>query len=188
MSLEELFKSFLNEGLSRLNLHISPLAQNYIGSLLIFYIQSDSLFEIDQSSGKKVIKPLAEIYLKAQEAPLNEKLLLLRQIGDRTLYLGGFFRESLNRKIANLNYFLNMGQGAYESLAEHHLQDETFRELSHHFTDIIDALSYISNKHCVRTDIDLMEICKKYLRTGSKVAACQLEDYGFLVQKNHEAH
>ena len=188
MTVEEIFKSIIIESLDRMRIEVSWSVQNYLGNLLHSYIQSDHLFETDTDSGKKNLMPLAQIYLKAQKVSLSERLFLLKQIGDRSLYLGGFFRESLNKKLINPNYYFHIGQGAYDSLAEHHPEEEIFRDLSYHFVELMDALSYIACKHSIRTEEDLMGVCVKYLKTGSKIAGCQLEDYGFSVEKNKNPH
>ena len=188
MTVEEIFKSIVIESLNRMNIEVSLSVQNYLGNLLHSYIQSDHLFETNTDSGKKNLTPLAHIYLKAQKVQLSERLFLLKQIGDRSLYLGGFFRESLNKQLISPNYYFHIGQGAYDSLAEHHPEEEIFRELSYHFVDLMDVLSYIACKHSIRTDEDLMQVCVKYLKTGSKIAGCQLEDCGFSVDKNNKPH
>ncbi len=188
MTVEAIFKSIVLEGLNRVRIEVSLPVQNYLGNLLYSYIQSDHLFETDKDSGRKNLTPLAQIYLKAQKVPLSEKLFLLKQVGDRSLYLGGFFRESLNKQLISPNYYFHIGQGAYDSLADHHPEEETFRELSYHFSALMDVLSYIACKHSIRTDEDLMKICVKYLKTGSKIAGFQLEDHGFSVEKEDQSH
>jgi len=188
MTLKKIFKSIVIEGLDRMRIEVSPPVQNYLGNLLHSYIQSDQLFDTDIDSGKKNLTPLAQIYLKAQKVSLSERLFLLKQVGDRSLYLGGFFRESLNKQLISLSYYFHIGQGAYDSLADHHPEEEIFRELSYHFTDLMDVLSYIASKHSIQTDEDLMKVCVKYLKTGSKIAGYQLEDHGFSVEKNNKPH
>lgn len=188
MTVEEIFKSIVAESLNRMHIEVSLPVQNYIGNLLHSHIQSDYLFETDTDSGKKNLTPLAQIYLKAQKVSLSERLFLLKQVGDKSLYLGGFFRESLNKQLISPNYYFHIGQGAYDSLADHHPEEDIFRELSYHFIDLMDALSYIACKHSIRTDEDLMKVCVKYLQTGSKVAGFQLEDHGFSMGKNNKTH
>jgi len=188
MTVEEIFKSIVVEGLDRMRIEVSLPVQNYLGNLLNSYIQSDQLFETDSDSGKKNLIPLAQTYLKAQKVSLSEKLFLLKQVGDKSLYLGGFFRESLNKQLINPNYYFHIGQGAYDSLADHYPEEEIFRELSYHFIDLMDVLSYIACKHSIRTEEDLMKVCVKYLQTGSKIAGYQLEDHGFSVEKNNKPH
>ena len=188
MTVEEIFKSIVTEGLDRMRIKVSLPVQNYLGNLLHSYIPSDQLFETNTDSGRKNLTPLAQIYLKAQKVSLSEKLFLLKQVGDRSLYLGGFFRESLNKQLISPNYYFHIGQGAYDSLADHYPEEETFRELSYHFVDLMDVLSYIACKHSIRTDEDLMKACVKYLKTGSKIAGYQLEDHGFSMEKNNKPH
>ena len=180
MMIQEEFKSLLNESLSRMSLQVSLSVRDYLERLLLFYVKSENLFEVNSKSDKKVLKPLAESYLKIQNAPLQERLFFLQRIGDQSLYLGGFFKGAFQKKIVNLDYYINLGQEAYEYLAEHH-QEDTFKELSHSFEDILDVLFYMSSKHSIRTHEDLMNVCTDYLETECKALAAQLEDYGFNV-------
>ena len=180
MMIQEQFKSLLNESLSRMSLQVSLSVQEYLEKLLIFYVDSEHLFEVHSQSGKRTLKPLAEIYLKAQNAPLSERLFCLKRIGDQSLYLRGFFKKALQKKIVNLDYYINIGQGAYDCLAQYH-REETFKELSHSFEDIVDVLSYMSSRHSIRNHEDLMSVCAEYLRTECKVLAVQLEDHGLNV-------
>ncbi len=186
MLIQKHFKSLLNESLNRMSLQVSLSVREYLEKLLVFYLKSDHLFEVDSESGKKTLKPFAEIYLKAQNAPLSERLFFLKQIGDRSLYLGGFFKRALQKKIVSLDYYINIGQGAYDYLAEYH-QGETFKELSYSFEDILNTLSYMSSRHSIRSHEDLMNICSEYLRTECKALAIQLEDHGFHISSNHKS-
>lgn len=187
-SIPYLFKSLLNDGLKRVSLRVSLPVQAYIRDLLIAYIPADRLFDIDIHSGKRKLVSLAEIYLKAQNASFSEKLVLLRQVGDRSLYLGGFFKGALDKSLVNVNYYINIGQKAYDHLADYHPQEGVFRELSSSFLDLADVLSYIYQKNSVRTDKDLLQICKNYLKTGSKAAQYQLEDHGFSLDTDEYSH
>ena len=183
-----LFKELLDDGLKRICVNISLPAQAYIRDLLIDFIPSNRLFDPDEESGKKKLNTLAENYLKAQEVSLNERLFLLRKVGDQSLYLGGFFKEVLNKRLVSLDYCMSMGQRAYESLAvHHHGQQEIFEELSFCFSDVVDVLEYISQKNSIQNYKDLLKVFKNYLKTRSPVLKCQLEDYGVNLQdlNNH---
>ena len=161
-------------------MRVSLPVQAYVGDLLVFYIHSDHLFDLDEDSGRRNIKTLSEFYFKAQKASsFAEKRNILKQIGDRSLYLGGVFRESLNKKLVNLGYYLDMGQKAYESLAEHPPQEEIFSELSYSLSDLMDVLSYIFSKKSIKTNKDLLKICNSYCRAKeTKALAYHLEDHG----------
>ena len=187
MLVQEHFKTLLQESLSRMSLRVSPALSQYLEKLLIFYLRSEHLFEEDPKSGKKSLTPLAELYLKAQNSPLAEKLFFLQQVGDRSLYLGSFFKRALQKKIVGLDYYIHLGQGAYGCLANYH-QEETFEELAYLFEDILDALFYMSFKHSPQTNEDLMNICSEYLRTECRSLAIQLEDHGFNISLNDKTN
>ena len=183
-----MFHSLLNEGLRRMSLHLSLPAKAYLGELLAFYIPSERLFEIDAESGRRTLKTLSEFYFKSKSASYKEKISLLKEIGDRSLYLGGFFRESLNRKLINLNYYVNMGQSAYENLAEYHPHEEVFGELSYYFLELLDVLSYIAQNKTLKNNESLVAVCDKYMKTGSKALNYQLEDHGLTLSRKTKHH
>lgn len=176
-----LFRSLLDDSLKRLRLEISLPVQSYIGELFFLYIKSDHIFEINQKSGRRTLKTFAETYFKANQSSLQTRNYLLKQIADRSLYLGGFFRESLNQKSINLDYYLDIGQSAYEGLAESHPLSDIYQELSDRFIDLTDVMSYIATKATIKSNKDLLKLYNQYLSTGSKVVACQLEDHGVCI-------
>ena len=183
-----LFNSLLDEGLKRICVELSLSAQAYVRDLLIYFISSDNLFEPHKDSGQRNLKTLAETYLKAQEVSENERICLLRKVGDQSLYFGGFFKKALSRRLVNIDYYLSMGQSAYESLATHsHTQREVFEELSFCFSDMVNVLEYISQKNSIQSHKDLLYLFKNYLETGSTASKCQLEDHGIYLQEmNHK--
>src|SRR5262249_25898208 len=46
-----------------------------------------------------------------------ERVRNLKQVGDTSLYVAGFFAESLNRSLVDVDYYVGIGQTAYSQLA-----------------------------------------------------------------------
>lgn len=183
-----LFTSLIDDGLKRLDVTLSQPTQSYLSEMLFLYIKSDRLFENDPVSGKNTLKTIAEMYLESQQSSLKTQTFLLKKIADQSLYLGGFFREFLERKSVGLDYYLELGQCAYGHLAYDHPLSDIFYELSLQFINLTDAMSYIASRGSIRTDEDLVHLCKKYLSTGSKSIACQLEDHNVLSPVKQSYH
>ncbi len=69
---------------------------------------------------------------------------LLRRVGDHCLIISGLFPERALRKNVSLNYFIGMGQQAYDALAiapaRYAFDAELFKNLSTHFVGLMDVL------------------------------------------------
>ena len=90
------FNTLVNEYLHKTGVNVSDSVKNYLSELLQFYIFSDHLFSVDPS-GRKQVKTLAELYLNSHYSNISLKSNL-KKIGDTSLYISGFFRESLRKK------------------------------------------------------------------------------------------
>ena len=173
----DFFKVLVLEGLNQSGVQVSSLVKDYLIKLLQFYIFSDHLFSEISSSGKKRVKTLAEMYLNSCASTVNMKNSL-KELGDTSLYISGFFRESLKKKLISVNYYIEMGQQAYETLADLHSQ-ELFKEMSARFKDLTFVLFYIQ-KH-QSSEPYVMSLMDRYLDTGCYKSAEALNKEGINV-------
>jgi hypothetical protein len=152
--------------------------------MLSFYVDARNLHEPEfDEAGKKNPQTLAELWLTAQTSdPVTQKELL-KKLGDRTLYISGFFAESLNRSLVDVDYYCSMGSGAYYSLVS--LADastrDTFSEMAERFLDLVEVFNVISHETFVGTNQGILRLYETYLRTGSALAKERLEGVGVLV-------
>jgi hypothetical protein len=72
---------------------------------------------------------------------------MLRRLGDIALFIAGMFSPSLKRKVVGVDYYINMGGGAYDwlsdslaSTGDRSLDWKTFRELAENFQDMVFVL------------------------------------------------
>ena len=54
----------------------------------------------------------------AQNSEPIVRFELLKKLGDRSLYISGFFADSLQRKVVDVDYYAEMGGVAYGALAD----------------------------------------------------------------------
>ena len=173
---EAFFVEQVDGALKRVGFTPSPRSRTYLLDLLQYYMLTSNLFEPQTDT-------LAEVFLKAQSAPSPIKQELLKKLGDRSLYISGFFGDSLARKVVDIDYYVGMGGAAYGTLATAAADDQqgrVYAEFSAHFTEFVDVLTCISQETLIQTNNDLLKLYDRYLATGSKLAEEQLVEKGLL--------
>ncbi|MFH1263322.1 MAG: hypothetical protein V1495_07780 [Pseudomonadota bacterium] len=118
-------------------------------------------------------EPLALTYGRAMGTPsIGERFTLMKQVGDRSLYVSGFFGDALSRMAVDVDYFIAMGVLAYDfvsSLAEEKKPDrgvaEMFEELSGKFAKLVDLFAEISASSGLTSDADLLRVYERWLAT-----------------------
>lgn len=174
LNAQDYFRTLVTEGCEKKKLALEPYLQSYVVHVLQDYVDASKL---EQS------ETLAEVYLKAQVESEPVKSRLLKSLGERALYISGFFGESLSRKIVDIDYYIQMGASAY-SLLSHARNENTHHQLyktvSNRFLDLVELLNYISEKSYVHSDTNIMRLYEKYLLTGSNSAREKLLEMGIL--------
>ncbi len=184
ISPKEFFAEMVDQGLSKRKIKTHPSAKSYLVQILEHYLDARNLFEteVSETNGRKY-DTLAEQFLLANQSPANEKLGMLKKLGDKSLYISGFFGDSLSRKVVDIDYYANMGGAAYASLADC-VQEDTaaavYRIFSVQFLDFVEVLTYISNASMIQTDQSILRLYDRYLRTGSISAQEKLAEMGIL--------
>jgi hypothetical protein len=114
-------------------------------------------------------EPLGIRFAKALQAGGTLQRDGLREVGDRSLFISGFFSDSLNRSLVDVDYYITLGERAYGSLARQ--SDDTFAdvfdELSEKFSGFVDVLSEVSERTALASNADLLRLYEKWLRTRS---------------------
>src|SRR5262245_18839616 len=63
-------------------------------------------------------EPLGIKMAQAKLAAPEERVRHLREVGDTSLYVSGFFADSLSRKLVDVEYYIQLGGTAYGELAQ----------------------------------------------------------------------
>jgi len=169
----QFFVDRIDQALVRLKFQPLPLSRHYLVDILEHFMFTENL------EGSM----LAEMYLRAQNSPPPVRTDLLKKLGDSSLYISGFFGDSLSRKIVDIDYYVNMGGTAYGALSTSATDEnlsQVYGEFSARFGEFVDVLTYISQEALVQSNGDLLRLYDRYMATGSRLAEDQLKEKGLL--------
>jgi hypothetical protein len=192
VSSKDYFGEVLDDAFYARKIKTESNVKGYLINVLEFYLDAQNLFEKDQfdESGKRKPNTLAELYLTAANADLRQKIELLKKLGDKSLYISGFFGDSLQRKIVDVDYYVNMGGSAYSTLSKTVDKNDpmrnVFETISKRFMDFVEALTYISQNSMVSNNQSLLRLYDRYLQTGSTLAKEKLLEMGIVTIPNDQ--
>jgi hypothetical protein len=178
----EYFQGAVAGAVASLQLQVSEHAQVYLVQLLGHYINTENFYPTD-SEGKPAETLTAQLAVALEEESAELKAKRLRQLGDFSLYIAGFFTDSLSRKLVDVDYYIGMGGAAYENAAqleEKKSKAQLFLELGRKFPDFVDILAQISEETGFNpaSHKDLLRVYDLWLKTGSERLAKQLARAG----------
>jgi hypothetical protein len=169
---EEVDRAFRDEGLSP-----GTMVEHYIVKLLASY----AAHRIEET-------PLALRMMAANEAPLPERRRQLRDIGDTSLYLSGFWSEHLAGGPVDVDYYIGMGGSAYGELARGGAGwtgdpfSDVFSELAANFVRFVGALALVSRRMAVQaSNQDVVRLYRLWRETKSRSAAARLAALGVVI-------
>ncbi len=182
ISPEEHFSEVVKEACAQRHVKTQPDIEAYLVQLLKFYLDSRNLHGplLDDRS-ERPPETFAEMYLQAINSETMKKKELMRTLADRALYLTGFFSDSFQSKIVDLDYYVEIGSAAYSNLYAWSKQDTlsaVYSTFSKRFHEYVEVLNYISEKSLVQSDQNVLRLYDRYLRTGSDLAREKLTELG----------
>ena len=184
----EYFHSLVSDSADAMDVQVSEESKSYLVHLLSNFISSEKLFPKDKN-GNIMEETLAMRFGKAsQETTKSARGEQFRQLGDFSLYIAGYFAESLERKLVDISYYIDMGGASYSEVANLHSKKKEkslFQELSEKFPSLVSILwkvneEVIFNENEEQSILKIFELWKK---TGNKKFAEQLEEKGIAVQE-----
>lgn len=181
LDLRDFFKEKVSEAIIKRKAEFKPLVESYLVDLLSFYSITENLYDDIDNSGKKQRAMLAELLLQATQSKEATKIEILKKLGDSSLYVSGFFSASLNRKIVDVDYYVDMGTTAFGMLSNE-VKENTFTmlygDISAKFLMLVDVLTYISDRSFVSRDQDILRLMDLYSKTGLPSAGETLVEKG----------
>jgi hypothetical protein len=161
----EFFRELVHLALERQHLETDELTSWYVVNLLCGFVQMNSAAGAPLDD-----EPLALRLGRALDCGGAEQRARLRQLGDVSLFVSGFFSDSLRRKLVDVDYYVSLGGYAYGSLSRR--GDESFArvfgELAGKFVGFVDVLSEVSERAGLTSNTDVLRLYEKWLRTGSR--------------------
>lgn len=175
-SLVEFFRRLVNDAIDRQRAPASDLTAYYLVQLLASFAYRDS------THGPTEEEPLALRLGRALDSGGARQRSELRQVGDLSLFLSGYFADSLRRRLVDLEYYASVGGYAYGSLSGHESDTlaPVFAELSEHFVAFADVLDEVSSQSALSSDSDLLRLYDRWARGGSRRSADLLVRRGIL--------
>jgi hypothetical protein len=167
----EYFKELVDRALTRQGLATQELTSFYVVQLLASFLQQP----VNYDEG-----PLSVRLVQALESGGMRQRASLKQIGDLSLFIAGFFAESLNRKLVDVDYYASIGGCAYHALSrvETDTFSPVFAELGERFVDFVDVLSEVSERTSCATNVDLLRLYERWIKTGSRRSGQLLVERG----------
>jgi len=159
----EFFKELVDGAIAHQHLAANELTAYYIVQLLASYVER----RLGAAEGDH--EPLAMQLARALDAGGVHQRLTLKQIGDCSLFISGFFGDSLARKLVDVDYYVSIGGTAYNALSRYETDtfSPVFAELAEKFVGFVDVLSEVSERTSCASNTDLLRLYEKWLKTGS---------------------
>jgi len=173
----EYFKELVDSALVRQRIQAGDLTAYYLVNLLCQFVRPDARSVNDLDA-----EPLAIRLTRALQTAGSEQRARLRSLGDFSLFMSGFFSDSLRRRTIDVDYYVSMGEYAYGSLSrrDEDAFAEVFGELARKFVGYMDVLADISERTVLTSSGDLLRLYEKWLRTGSSRDGKKLIDRGIV--------
>lgn len=170
----EYFKELVDGALTHQGLATQELTAFYVVQLLTSFLQRPASGDADDQM------PLAVRLAQALESGGVRQRESLRQIGDVSLFISGFFSDSLNRKLVDVDYYVSIGGCAYNALSrvETDTFSSVFAELGEKFVGFVDVLSEVSERTSCASNADLLRLYQRWLKTGSRRSGQLLAERG----------
>jgi hypothetical protein len=178
-SVDEFFHEVVTDALEAVDLDASEPAGWYLVGLLGEFTKARLT---DEPLGMKLVQP--------GEDPC-ERVRNLKQVGDTSLYVAGFFAESLTRSLVDVDYYVGIGQSAYSQLARslgttrsQRSITEVYEELAAKFPRFVDVLGEVRKRVAILQlgqAPDIGRLYEIWLRTRDEWVEKKLKEAGLLV-------
>jgi hypothetical protein len=168
----EYFKELVDGALAHQGLVANELTSYYVVQLLAGFLQQRGVDAHDE--------PLGIQLARALDSGGVEQRASLKQIGDESLFVSGFFSDSLKRKLVDVDYYASIGGVAYQALSRYETDafSPVFAELAQKFIPFVDVLSEVSERSACASNMDLLRLYERWLKTGSRRSGQLLAERG----------
>ena len=169
----EFFRELVEAAMQNQRVSAHELTSFYVVNLLTGFVHADA-----RAGDGPLCTKLARALQAAGSAQRDD----LRSVGDQSLFFSGFFSDSFNRSLVDIDYYIHLGEAAYRSLARRGdiTFADVFDELSDKFTDFVDVLGEVSERTSLSSNADVLRLYEKWLRTGSRRSGDLLASRGIV--------
>lgn len=181
-SVAEFFQELVSATMRSQGVDASEPTESYLVNLLATFTRAPPDDE-----------PLALKMASAVFSSPDERYRHLKELGDTSLYVSGFFGESLSRKLVDVDYYIQIGGSAYGQLAQYfrgykrsEVFGEVYDELGTKFPRLVDVLAEVSEQTSVSSPASLVTLYERWLKTGSEWMARRLRQAGVIPQRTED--
>jgi hypothetical protein len=178
---QEYFREAVSGALAHRRLRIQESTEFYLVNLLAGHLSTGSALA-PRGEGGLGSEPLAFILKRALEAEREERRRTLKRLGDTSLFVSGFFGDSLAGSLVDVGYYIAMGERAYDALSGFERADrgcaQVYEELARRFPDLVDVLAEIAELSDLSSNRGLVKLYERFLATGSQRVAERLRERG----------
>lgn len=180
----DFFRDLLSRAIENQRARVQPFTELYLVNLLHEFLASEALY-VQADDGSWQQKPLAFLLKEALEEAGPARVRLLRRLGDTSLFISGFFPDSLARRssLVDVDYYIAMGGRAYDAVARHTMERSLWEELADKFRLLVDLLNEVSERTLACNDAGVLRLYERWLKTGSDRLATLLVGKGVIPRK-----
>jgi hypothetical protein len=175
-SVDEYFHEVVTDALSAVDVEASEPASWYLVGLLGEFTHA-----------RLTDEPLG-VKLHEHSNDPGERMKTLKHVGDTSLYVAGFFAESLSRSLVDVDYYVGLGQTAYARLSRQFSANrsitEVYAELADQFPRFVDVLTQVRKRIAIaelNATTDITRLYEIWLRTRDAWVEKKLAAAGVLV-------
>ena len=160
----EYFRELVESAMQNQRVSTKELTSFYVVNLLTAFVHQD------RSPAAGEGEALGVRLARAMQTAGFAQRDCLRKVGDQSLFISGFFSDSLARSLVDVDYYIHLGECAYGSLARQgdEALGEVFDELAARFATFVDILGEVSERTALTTNADVLRLYEKWMRTKSK--------------------
>ena len=187
-SIRDYFRELLQRAIENQRAQVQPFTELYLVNLLHEYLGSEALY-VQEDDGSWQKKPLAFLLKEALEEEGPARIKLLRRLGDTSLFVSGFFPDSLagRSSLVDVDYYISMGGRAYDAVgaitARRTAERGVWTELSDKFRLLVDLLNEVSERTLASSNSGLLRLYERWAKTGSTRLANVLAQQGVVPRK-----
>ena len=172
----EYFRELVESAMEHQQVSARDVTSFYLVNLLAESVHADRspLAGDEEALGVRFVKALQDAGRRQRDE--------LRHVGDLSLFVSGFFADSLNRSLVDMDYYIHLGEHAYGSLACQGDQPlgDAFDELAARFPAFVDVLGEVSERTALSSNSDLLRLYEKWMRTRSRRSGNLLVERGIV--------
>ena len=176
----EYFRELVEKAIARQKVGSSEVSAFYLVQLLDSFVRPDRAY---LEAGVDYDQPLANLLCEAIASGEARRFTLFKATGDLSLFISGFFSDSVACKPVDFDYYASVGGYAYgraARLTAYQATAEVFDELSEKFPRFVDVLTEVSEASALTDHSSLLRLYEKWLRTRSERTGAMLREHGVL--------